>query len=299
MIYLDYGATSFHKPQSVYRAVESAMRRCASPGRGGYPAAQQGAQAVFACRETAAELFGCRPEQVVLTDRTLDKAVALAEELDCDIAMDNAAVAREAKFIFLGVKPPMMGDMLAALAPTLEERGGGYVLVSMAAGLTIARLEEMLGFEAPILRIMPNTPAAIGEGMILYAANERVAAADVEEFCDKMVGAGRLDRQEERLIDAASSVSGCGPAFVYMVIEALADAAVYHGVPRADAYRLVAQTVLGAGKMALCTGLHPGQLKDNVCSPGGTTIRGVAKLEEKGLRSALIEAIREIEGTNR
>ena len=142
-----------------------------------------GALARAACR--------WRPEQVVLTDRTLDKAVALAEELDCDIAMDNAAVAREAKFIFLGVKPQMMGDMLAALAPTLEERGGGYVLVSMAAGLTIARLEEMLGFEAPILRIMPNTPAAIGEGMILYAANERVAAADVEEFCDKMVGAGR------------------------------------------------------------------------------------------------------------
>ena len=113
-----------------------------------------GALARAACR--------WRPEQVVLTDRTLDKAVALAEELDCDIAMDNAAVAREAKFIFLGVKPQMMGDMLAALAPTLEERGGGYVLVSMAAGLTIARLEEMLGFEAPILRIMPNTPAAIG-----------------------------------------------------------------------------------------------------------------------------------------
>lgn len=161
-----------------------------------------GALARAACR--------WRPEQVVLTDRTLDKAVALAEELDCDIAMDNAAVAREAKFIFLGVKPQMMGDMLAALAPTLEKRGGGYVLVSMAAGLTIARLEEMLGFEAPILRIMPNTPAAIGEGMILYAANERVAAADVEEFCDKMVGAGRFDALEERLIDAASSCPAAG-----------------------------------------------------------------------------------------
>ena len=229
-----------------------------------------GALARAACR--------WRPEQVVLTDRTLDKAVALAEELDCDIAMDNAAVAREAKFIFLGVKPQMMGDMLAALAPTLEERGGGYVLVSMAAGLTIARLEEMLGFEAPILRIMPNTPAAIGEGMILYAVNERVAAADVEEFCDKMVGAGRLDRLEERLIDAASSVSGCGPAFVYQFIEALADAA---------------QTLVGAAGMVLATGRHPGQLKDEVCSPGGSTIAGVYALEKGGMRAAVMSAVLE------
>ena len=242
-----------------------------------------GALARAACR--------WRPEQVVLTDRTLEKAVALAEELDCDIAMDNDAVAREAKFIFLGVKPQMMADMLAALAPTLEERGGGYVLVSMAAGLTIARLEEMLGFPAPILRIMPNTPAAIGEGMILYTANERVAAADVEEFCDKMVGAGRFDALEERLIDAASSVSGCGPAFVYQFIEALADGGVACGLPRAKAQQYAAQMVLGAAKMLLDTGKHPGELKDAVCSPGGTTIQGVRVLEERGFRGAVTDAV--------
>jgi len=244
-----------------------------------------GALARAACR--------WRPEQVVLTDRTLDKAVALAEELDCDIAMDNDAVAREAKFIFLGVKPQMMADMLATLAPTLEERGGGYVLVSMAAGLTIARLEEMLGFEAPILRIMPNIPAAIGEGMILYTANERVAAADVEEFCDKMVGAGRFDALEERLIDAASSVSGCGPAFVYQFIEALADGGVACGLPRAKAMEYAAQTLAGAAGMVLATGRHPGQLKDEVCSPGGSTIAGVYALEKGGLRAAVMSAVLE------
>lgn len=243
-----------------------------------------GALARAACR--------WRPEQVVLTDRTLDKAVALAEELDCDIAMDNAAVAREAKFIFLGVKPQMMGDMLAALAPTLEERGGGYVLVSMAAGLTIARLEEMLGFEAPILRIMPNTPAAIGEGMILYTANERVAAADVEEFCDKMVGAGRFDALEERLIDAASSVSGCGPAFVYQFIEALADGGVACGLPRQKAQLYAAQCLLGAGRMALEGDVHTAARKDAVCSPGGTTIEGIQALEEGGFRAAAMKAVR-------
>ena len=257
-----------------------------------------GALARAACR--------WRPEQVVLTDRTLDKAVALAEELDCDIAMDNAAVAREAKFIFLGVKPQMMGDMLAALAPTLEERGGGYVLVSMAAGLTIARLEEMLGFEAPILRIMPNTPAVIGEGMILYTANGRVAAADVEEFCDKMVGAGRFDALEERLIDAASSVSGCGPAFVYQFIEALADGGPSRAcrrscqpfccsfrLPRPKAMEYAAQTLVGAAGMVLATGRHPGQLKDEVCSPGGSTIAGVYALEKGGMRAAVMSAVLE------
>ena len=219
--------------------------------------------------------------------------MALAEELDCDIAMDNDAVAREAKFIFLGVKPQMMADMLAALAPTLEERGGGYVLVSMAAGLTIARLEEMLGFEAPILRIMPNTPAAIGEGMILYAANDRVAAADVEEFCDKMVGAGRFDALDERHIDAASSVSGCGPAFVYQFIEALADGGVACGLPRPKAMEYAAQTLVGAAGMVLATGRHPGQLKDEVCSPGGSTIAGVYALEKGGLRAAVMSAVLE------
>ena len=225
----------------------------------------------------------------MLTDRTLDKAVALAEELDCDIAMDNAAVAREAKFIFLGVKPQMMGDMLAALAPTLEERGGGYVLVSMAAGLTIARLEEMLGFEAPILRIMPNTPAMVGAGMIQYCSSN-VTAEEEAAFLKLMAPAGRLDAVPESLIDAASCVSGCGPAYAYMFVEALADGAVKCGVPRAKAMRYAAQMLLGSASLLLETGEHPGALKDAVCSPGGSTIAGVAALENAGFRGAVLKA---------
>lgn len=250
-----------------------------------------GALARAACR--------WRPEQVVLTDRTLDKAVALAEELDCDLAMDNDAVAREAKFIFLGVKPPMMRALLGALAPTLAARGDRFVLVSMAAGLTLATLEEMLGFAAPILRIMPNTPAAIGEGMILYAPNDRVAEAEVEEFCEKMSGAGRFDRLEERLIDAASAVSGCGPAFVYQFIEALADGGVACGLPRDKAQQYAAQTLAGAAQMVLATGRHPGRLKDEVCSPGGSTIAGVYALERGGLRAAAMSAVLESFEKNR
>ena len=242
-----------------------------------------GALARAACRR--------RPEQVVLTNRTLEKAVALAEELYCDIAMDNEAVAREAQYIFLGVKPQMMEGLLRSLASTLAARADRYVLVSMAAGLSIARLQEMLGFAAPILRIMPNTPCAIGQGMILYAASEQVTEAEVEEFCDKMAGAGRFDALEERLMDAASAVSGCGPAFVYQFIEAMADGGVACGLPRAKAQEYAAQTLAGAAGMVLATGRHPGQLKDEVCSPGGSTIAGVYALEQGGVRAAVMGAV--------
>ena len=242
-----------------------------------------GALARAACR--------WRPEQVVLTDRTLDKAVALAEELDCDIAMDNAAVAREAKFIFLGVKPQMMGDMLAALAPTLEERGGGYVLVSMAAGLTIARLEEMLGFEAPILRIMPNTPCAVGAGVVLYDANTLVTGEQLDSFTAAMAGAGLLDRLEERLIDAGSAVAGCGPAFLSLFLEALADGGVTCGLPRQKALTYAAKMAEGTAKLMLETNQHPGVMKDAVCSPAGSTIAGVRALEEHAFRAAAMDAV--------
>lgn len=242
-----------------------------------------GALARAACR--------WRPEQVVVTNRTLDKAVALAEELDCDLAMDNEAVAREAKFIFLGVKPQMMEGVLRGLAPTLATRADRFVLVSMAAGLSIARLQEMVGFSVPILRIMPNTPCAIGQGMILYAANDQVTEGELEEFCDKMAGAGRFDALEERLMDAASAVAGCGPAFVYQFIEALADGGVACGLPRAKALEYAAQTLAGAAGMVLTTHRHPGQLKDEVCSPGGSTIAGVYALEQGGVRAAVMSAV--------
>lgn len=242
-----------------------------------------GALARAACR--------WRPEQVVVTNRTLDKAVTLAEQLDCDLAMDNETVARQAKFIVLGVKPHMMQGLLQSLAPVLAQRTDRYVLVSMAAGLTIDRLVEMLGFRAPVLRIMPNTPAAIGEGMITYAACGGVRPAELEEFCDKMSGAGRFDPVEERLMDAASAVAGCGPAFVYQFIEAMADGGVACGLPRQKALEYAAQTLAGAAQMVLAEGKHPGALKDEVCSPGGSTIAGVYALEQGGLRAAVMSAV--------
>ena len=224
-----------------------------------------------------------------LANRTPAKAEALAAELGGQ-ACDNGTAARQ-DYIFLGVKPQMMEGLLRSLASTLAARADRYVLVSMAAGLSIARLQEMLGFAAPILRIMPNTPCAIGQGMILYAASEQVTEAEVEEFCDKMAGAGRFDALEERLMDAASAVSGCGPAFVYQFIEAMADGGVACGLPRAKAQEYAAQTLAGAAGMVLATGRHPGQLKDEVCSPGGSTIAGVYALEQGGVRAAVMGAV--------
>ena len=231
------------------------------------------------------------PKQVILANRTPEKAEVLAQELGCAVARDNTQIAQTAKFIFLGVKPNKMQQLLEQIAPVLQGRTDHFVLVSMAAGLPVARLREMLGMEAPILRIMPNTPAAIGQGMILYTANDKVTRQDIQEFTETMAAAGRFDQLEESLMDAGSSVSGCGPAYVYQFIEALADGGVACGLPRAKAMEYAAQTLVGAASMVLRTGKHPGLLKDEVCSPGGSTIAGVHALEEGGLRCAAMNAV--------
>ena len=172
---------------------------------------------------------------------------------------------------------------------TLAERPGRFVLCSMAAGLPIARIQEMAGEDFPVIRIMPNTPASVGEGMIQYCSSN-VTAEEEEAFCRLMAPAGRLDPVPENLIDAASCVSGCGPAWVYQFIEALADG-VACGLPRAKAQEYAAQMVLGSAKLVLESGRHPGELKDAVCSPGGSTIQGVRVLEEHGLRGAVTDAV--------
>jgi len=160
----------------------------------------------------------------------------------------------------------------------------------MAAGLSIASIREMAGVDFPVIRIMPNTPAAIGRGMVLCCA-EGVSDAALQTFRAAMAGAGLLDFVEEKLIDAGSAVAGCGPAFAAMLIEALADGGVACGLPRAKAQLYAAQMLLGTAALALETGEHPGALKDAVCSPGGSTIQGVRALEARGFRSAAFEAV--------
>jgi len=230
-------------------------------------------------------------DQVFLTNRTADKAKALAEELGCRVALDNEAIAGSADFIFLGVKPQMMADMLAEIAPVLATRETPFVLVTMAAGLTIAAIREMAGGEYPVIRIMPNTPVSTGEGMLLYTLSDNVKAAEEKAFLSALAESGRLSALPEKLMDAGSAVSGCGPAFVDLFIEALADGGVACGLPRAQAMELAAQMVLGSAKLVLESGKHPGVLKDAVCSPGGTTIQGVRTLEEAGFRGAVMDAV--------
>ena len=184
----------------------------------------------------------------------------------------------------------MMKDALAPLQKALRENKP--LLITMAAGLEISRIQELAGAELPVIRIMPNTPVQVGKGMTLYCCNDLVETELLEDFLDDMAFTGHMDQLPEHLIDAAGVVSGCGPAYMYMFAEALADGAVACGVPRAKALEYAAATLAGAGEMLLQTGEHPGKLKDNVCSPGGSTIAGVNVLEERAFRGAVMDCVK-------
>lgn len=229
-------------------------------------------------------------EDILLANRTWAKAEALAKELGAS-AENSAYVATVADYIFLGVKPQMMKDLLSEIALVLAGRTNPFVLVTMAAGLTIADIQDMAGGDVPVIRIMPNTPCSIGEGMVLYAPGPGVTEAELQTFLDNMAGAGRFAQVPESLMDAGSAVAGCGPAFVDLFVEALADGGVACGLPRAQALEFAAQMVAGSARLILESGKHPGELKDAVCSPGGTTIQGVRKLEEAGFRGAVMDAV--------
>ena len=229
------------------------------------------------------------PKSITLADQMIDKAVALAEQLGCNVAATEN-VAEACDFIFLGVKPQVMGAMLSQIAPILAKRQN-FVLVSMAAGVAIADIRRMAGGDYPVIRIMPNIPASVGGGVILFDSTDNVPAEAVETFKGFMVHAGLVDQLPEKLIDAGSALSGCGPAFVSLFVEALADGAVACGLPRDKAMAYAAQTVAGTARMLVETGMHPAQLKDAVCSPGGTTIMGVMAMEQGGFRGTAAQAV--------
>ena len=227
---------------------------------------------------------------ILLSNRTQEKAEALAKTLGCR-AVSVETVAAEAGFVFLGVKPQMMAGLLGQLAPVFSARKDEFVLVSMAAGLTIADIQKMAGGNYPVIRIMPNTPVAVGSGVILYDASENVEQETLALFCENLGAAGMLDRLPEKLIDAGSAIAGCGPAFACLFLEALADGAVACGLPRDKALIYGEQMLLGTAKLALESGQHPGKLKDAVCSPGGSTIAGVGALEQGNFRGSTMAAV--------
>lgn len=229
---------------------------------------------------------------LLLANRTREKAELLAASIGRGAeACTSVRAAGEADYIFLGVKPQMMEGLLDELRPVLAARRDSFVLVTMAAGLTMEGICLMAGGDYPVIRIMPNTPAAIGEGMILYDCSSRVTGQQLESFLEVMARAGRFSRLDEKLIDAGSAVSGCGPAYACMFAEALADGGVACGLPRAKALEFACQMMAGTAKLIMESGGNPGRLKDEVCSPGGTTIQGVRALEDGGFRGTVMEAV--------
>ena len=237
------------------------------------------------------------PAQVVIFDPTAAKAEALSRETGCCVASSGREAAGMARYVMLCVKPQVLPDVLRDLLPTLRaaaDTGERQVLVSIAAGVQLAALSGLLGeggLDLPVIRIMPNTPVAIGKGILLMAAGGRVNEEDYAGLEAILPQCGLLERTTEQYLDMGSAVSGCGPAFVYLFIEALADGGVQIGLPRAKAQLYAAQMVSGAAEMVLQSGQHPGALKDAVCSPGGTTIVGVAELENRGFRAAAAQAV--------
>ncbi len=218
------------------------------------------------------------------SDKTREK---IEKELGIQKADTNAQVVDFADVVFLAVKPQFLEGVLDEIKGSVKE---GQIFISIAPGKTLQWLGEHLGEKTKVIRTMPNTPAMVGEGMTALCVNELVTEKETElavKLCDTF---GKTEVIPEHLMDAVVGVSGSSPAYVFMFLEAMADAAVADGMPRAQAYKFAAQSVLGSAKLMLETGKHPGELKDMVCSPAGTTIQAVRVLEEKGLRSAVIEA---------
>lgn len=204
-----------------------------------------------------------------------------------------AEAAEKSRFLFLGVKPQALRTAAAEIQPVLRRRIDNeehFTVVSMAAGVTVSAVSDLLE-GVPVIRILPNTPVEVGEGILLYCCGTGVSAEDEADFLKLMEPAGCAVKIEERLMDAAGTVSGCGPAYLCLILEALTDGAVRCGVPRRLAVELSARMLLGTAKLVLETGQDPALLRGAVCSPAGSTIEGIAVLEERAVRSAILEAV--------
>ncbi|MGC8643124.1 MAG: pyrroline-5-carboxylate reductase [Isosphaeraceae bacterium] len=228
------------------------------------------------------------PPHLAASDPLASARSALAADTGIEVFESNAPVVERSDVLVLAVKPQVMHEVLVQLRPLV---GPGHLVISVAAGVSIATLLDGLGGDRRIIRVMPNTPALLGEGASAYALGPGTRRDDESITQEFLAAVGRAVRVPESLLDAVTGLSGSGPAFVYLMIEALSDGGVRMGLPRDIATMLAAQTVQGAARMVLETGLHPGLLKDQVASPGGTTIAGLHALERGGVRGALIDAV--------
>ena len=226
------------------------------------------------------------PNNITVSNRTLEKGKSFANETGCRFADNNKDCIKDAKYIFIAVKPAFLSDLFAEIKNYIPSDA---VVISMAAGVKIEKLESFA--KARYVRIMPNVPAQIAKGMTALSCNDNINSEELSDIIEILETAGKVEQVPEKLMDCVTGISGSGPAFVFMFIEAMADAAVRCGMPRKQAYTYAAQTVMGSAALVLETGKHPGELKDSVTSPAGTTIEGVAALESNGMRNAVIEAV--------
>jgi len=228
------------------------------------------------------------PEAVYATDVRSDRLKELDRLYGIQVAADNPALVRQVDVVILAVKPQIIEPVLQEVTHALTRP---KLMISIAAGVSTARLRTVLGKQARLIRVMPNTPALVLEGVTAIAKAEGLEPGDLDTAGEIFSAVGRVVVLEEELLDAVTGLSGSGPAYVALVIESLADGGVKMGLDRITAMTLATQTVLGAAKLLLETGLHPGALKDMVSSPGGTSIAGIAALEEGGIRTTFITAV--------
>ena len=229
-----------------------------------------------------------KKEDITASDASKAALETVCERLGITAAPNNMETVKSSDIIIMAIKPIYMEEVVKEISPAVGEK----LIVTLAPGKTLSWLHKTFGRDVKIIRTMPNTPAMAGEGMAALCKNEFVSDDEMNTVKSIFESFGKAEIVPETLMDAVCGVSGSSPAFVFMFIEAMADAAVAEGMPRAQAYKFAAQSVMGSAKLVLETGKHPGELKDMVCSPGGTTIEGVGVLESMGFRASVIEAVR-------
>ncbi|MFA5576646.1 MAG: pyrroline-5-carboxylate reductase [Tissierellaceae bacterium] len=229
------------------------------------------------------------PQDIIASAKSKKTIDELGKEYGIKTTLNNKEIAKRADYLIIAVKPHIYGEVLGEIKDVLGEK---TVVIGIAAGISSEYIKEGLDNKVQVVKAMPNTPALVGEGMTGLAFDSFISEENKEEVLKIFNSFGRTEIIGEDLMDAFTAISGSSPAYVYMMIEAMADAGVLEGIARKQAYIMAAQAVLGAAKMVLDTGAHPALLKDNVCSPGGTTIEAVAKLEEGGFRSSIIGAMK-------
>lgn len=229
------------------------------------------------------------PEEVIVTALHEESRQRLRREFPVRVEEDNKRAAASADYLFLAVKPQMYAGVIDEIKAVVKPEA---VIITMAPGKSISLIKESFGREVKVIRTMPNTPAQVGAGMTAVCRDASVSEEEFAEAMKLLRAVGEAAELPEHLMDVAGAVSGASPAFMFLVLEGLADGAVAEGMPRAMAYRFAAQSMLGSASLLLETGKHPGELKDMVCSPAGTTIEGIATLEKAGTRSAMLSAVR-------